>query len=429
MNPWRKHVLNGIGVFLAATIALAILGVITGQDSLWGSAMGSLLNTTLYGSVLWFTVRWLDEAKTRPMGIQSCCVLLMTMLLFQIAIWANPILSLTTGSTGGPHWDFIGKITLCGFAILGTGIPSLLGLSAWCQYGMKRTGWTSQIVAIITLGCWIVAILYDHNPIQEKMSGTGALLLGCGALASGILLGEKNKRWNIAQWIGVAGCFWLLLIGLMAIWVGKKDVTPAIWTGPLTVSLWIGFVSLSRLLIIPRQWRWMHPVSQSLAAVGLLAFFVLTCIEDQSRWDNPHATLPFFLSRGGLIAMILTIGLWLFMAVLNRANKKLPAEIIDPNIKTVDLTCPRCQRAQSVGVGQASCSQCGLKFKIDVYSPVCAKCGYVLYGIDLTACPDCGHPTPPTHTTPLPPLPTLPTLPTLSPTPIDSDTACPPTAS
>lgn len=407
MNPWRKRVLHGIGLLLIGTIALAILSILTGQSDLWSYAFLSLGIIAAYGSVFWFTVRWLDDPRTRPMGIQACAVMMVTLVLFQLAVWIEPLTTLLMQPQNQNYHFYsgwIGKMVAGGFAILGAGIASLVGLSSWCQFAMKRAGWASQITAITCAACWIAGILLDHaSSLDEKFGLSGFLALGVGALASGILLGEKAGRWTIAQWLGVAASLWVFLVGLTGIWLKRDVQTISIWTGPMAIALWIGFVSQTRMLTIPRSWKWMYPVSRSLAAVGLLALFVLTCIEAKGRLDNPTNTFPFILSRGGMILMLLAIGHLLFMAVLNRANKKLPSEIIDKEIKSVSLTCPRCQLTQNAGVGQAGCSQCGLKFKIEVYTPVCAKCGYVLYGTSLTACPDCGHALPPSATKANPP--------------------------
>ncbi|MCL2639713.1 MAG: hypothetical protein FWD53_02600 [Phycisphaerales bacterium] len=57
---------------------------------------------------------------------------------------------------------------------------------------------------------------------------------------------------------------------------------------------------------------------------------------------------------------------------------------------TVHLQCPRCKTFQDVSEGESVCHVCNLRFKFEVEEPVCAKCGYNLYNLTGSRCPECG---------------------------------------
>ncbi len=66
------------------------------------------------------------------------------------------------------------------------------------------------------------------------------------------------------------------------------------------------------------------------------------------------------------------------------ADSGLPMKI------EIGITCPRCERKQSIPTGGASCAGCGLMTHIKVEEPQCPKCGYSLAKLDADTCPECG---------------------------------------
>jgi hypothetical protein len=58
----------------------------------------------------------------------------------------------------------------------------------------------------------------------------------------------------------------------------------------------------------------------------------------------------------------------------------------------VELRCPRCATMQTVDAGASKCGACGLKFRIEIEEPRCAKCDYLLWQLPERRCPECGTP-------------------------------------
>jgi DNA-directed RNA polymerase subunit RPC12/RpoP len=44
-----------------------------------------------------------------------------------------------------------------------------------------------------------------------------------------------------------------------------------------------------------------------------------------------------------------------------------------------------------VCVGDSKCGNCGLKFRIEIEEPRCARCGYLLWQLTERRCPECGQ--------------------------------------
>jgi hypothetical protein len=76
------------------------------------------------------------------------------------------------------------------------------------------------------------------------------------------------------------------------------------------------------------------------------------------------------------------------IALLNRRFDAPPIQF--SSLKELQLTCPRCSKAQTLPLGNSACSQCGLKFSIQAAEPQCMQCGYLLYGLSTGRCPECG---------------------------------------
>jgi hypothetical protein len=58
----------------------------------------------------------------------------------------------------------------------------------------------------------------------------------------------------------------------------------------------------------------------------------------------------------------------------------------------ITLFCPRCRKKQSLELGGASCTSCGLRIEVRAEEPRCAKCDYLLYKLTSDVCPECGAP-------------------------------------
>ena len=62
----------------------------------------------------------------------------------------------------------------------------------------------------------------------------------------------------------------------------------------------------------------------------------------------------------------------------------------------LELTCPRCEAELTLPSGIARCSQYRFALLIEVEELRC-ECGYLLFRLETSRCPECGRGVPTTH--------------------------------
>jgi hypothetical protein len=96
--------------------------------------------------------------------------------------------------------------------------------------------------------------------------------------------------------------------------------------------------------------------------------------------------------------MIITGCLTFTLLILARMSRGANIDLSEPEATAIEtpqisLTCPRCQLAQQLPLGESHCGRCRLRFTIEVEEPRCTKCGFLLYKCTSENCPECGTPT------------------------------------
>ncbi len=103
--------------------------------------------------------------------------------------------------------------------------------------------------------------------------------------------------------------------------------------------------------------------------------------------NRPADLFVRLASATGIVAGCASVGLLVLAALSRRSEARAVAAV---KIDAVDLICPVCRKKQSIALGGASCSGCGLQINIQVEQPHCGHCGYILYGNPSGNCPECG---------------------------------------
>ncbi len=78
------------------------------------------------------------------------------------------------------------------------------------------------------------------------------------------------------------------------------------------------------------------------------------------------------------------------VGVLARINRGVDAEPGAFEMVNVSMSCPRCQKKQTLPLGDSRCGGCDLRIHIRVEEPRCTECGYLLYKLTSESCPECG---------------------------------------
>ena len=80
----------------------------------------------------------------------------------------------------------------------------------------------------------------------------------------------------------------------------------------------------------------------------------------------------------------------LAVLIMARLGQTAAAERMTTTSAQVELRCPRCLTGQTITAGKCACTACGLKFRLEIEEPRCAKCDYVLWQLPERRCPECG---------------------------------------
>jgi hypothetical protein len=176
-----------------------------------------------------------------------------------------------------------------------------------------------------------------------------------------------------------------LALLLCLIWIDRSHRYEALFKSSmiaivLAIALpHIGLIAMARLR---RSYVWVRVATVlAIAALGLL---IITMIIFEGEDEYLFRVM-------GAIAILDVCGT-LTVPVLHRVSAIKDPVSIEAPILEIGLTCPRCRQTQQVQVGRSQCAGCGLRLLIEIDEERCEACGYVLYGIESTRCPECGEP-------------------------------------
>jgi hypothetical protein len=218
------------------------------------------------------------------------------------------------------------------------------------------------------------------------------LLLGAYAFVSLLCVNLLcRRRRDVAGWIGLGTALLALIIwhpvGWIEIymWRAGFNTQSLILAGTMcsAAAVWCG------LYAVFRAHTWVNLGGQIAMAITLAlaaVFGMMTFIAGASapRQDAFWAVFGI-VGLLGMCGLLATMSL----ALMSRVRATGTGETISGKV-LVDLHCPRCASAQQMRTGLSRCTNCGLRIEIIVEEPVCV-CGYQLYQLTGTTCPECGR--------------------------------------
>lgn len=194
----------------------------------------------------------------------------------------------------------------------------------------------------------------------------------------------ERRAWRPLPEIGLATSVLAFLMMLVCIWAERVE-SHAFARATIVVSIAaFSFAHTALLLRIPTSARtdWLR--GATLICVWTLAAMLSAVI----IWDLTDEFWFRMLGAAGVLDASGSLAL-LILARLQQVSKTERLQTAAPQ---VELHCPRCTTPQRVDVGATACGVCGLKFRIEIEEPRCAKCDYVLWQLPERRCPECGTP-------------------------------------
>ncbi len=218
----------------------------------------------------------------------------------------------------------------------------------------------------------------------EHILATAASFAGTSILAL-LAVPTEQKRWRLVGHLGVAAAAIALTLSLIGIWVDpvwRSDFWKMLsvsWVLAVTFPH-LSMMSLARLRL---QWNWVRTGTVIVVAALALQIIVTIVLDIHAgdEWERGMGVLGI-ASGCGTVAV----------PILHKVSAIRLREAVRTTELTLQLTCPRCGKGQSLSVGKSKCADCGLGFSIEIEEENCKKCGYPLYKIESAVCPECGEP-------------------------------------
>ncbi len=279
--------------------------------------------------------------------------------------------------------------------ILGTlGVLALhSGIATACVHSLERRLWPalSRIgivvftvnFAVFVVLIWLPRVTWLPRDAIEREIATTLVLMAyyVGAIPPAAL--RERGRWIPLAFLGLTACAVGFGMAMLGFWADAiENDTYARLMG---VAALIAF-SLSHTCLLGR----VHITSTTVWVVrGTIVCVWLVAV----IWS--YAILAddfdeFMVRILGAAGVLDTCGS-LTLVVLARLKRVQKIEHLQTSAREIELTCPRCTKRQVVCAGDSKCRECGLRFRIEIEEPRCARCGYLLWQLTERRCPECGQ--------------------------------------
>ena len=263
------------------------------------------------------------------------------------------------------------------------------GIAMACVHSLERRRWPKLSVTGLVLFAANFALLItciwwgrlSGDSLPKGMSTTGALIVLYILAIPGASLQERR----VYPLLGLAGlltCVVAFAMTLTCIWAEHADNEAFAKATAIAAIIAFSFAHTALLAHVPASLavRWLLGVA--LFSLWTVAAMVSAAIIWELQADGWYRVM----GAVGVVDASASLAL-IIMALLRRVGKVEKLQSADVQ---VELHCPRCTTLQKVAVGASRCSACGLKFRLEVEEPRCAKCDYLLWQLTERRCPECG---------------------------------------
>ena len=252
------------------------------------------------------------------------------------------------------------------------------------------------LLGLIGLGMLtgIAVLLLPRNTLPDELLATIAI---SGLYALGLLVVfSAGARMVRTRWIALAGTAASFAGYMVVLWfegvLGWQTVE-RVMRGS-TVALVLAFAMTQRLLLVPLKPR--VPAGRAARRAGLIAGGVTALMAAWGLvfvdWIWNEELYARLLGVAAIVGAGGTIGAGIVWFFERRPEHDEPG-VLGEGVP-VRLTCPRCAGPiEARSNREARCGGCRLKVRVEIEEPRCA-CGYLLYELVGSVCPECGKEVP-----------------------------------
>ncbi len=245
-------------------------------------------------------------------------------------------------------------------------------------------------VALCSVAGIYVLIGGNLGWFESRVLGTSVLMAVACLLGWAAALPLARNRWRPAAVAALLAILAAVAVWLVEIWdllesrayVGFYQTMEKCLISVSVVAGLTTHIALLGLAKLRTGYEWVR-----LAAVCVSVLLLLLVLADV--WMDIAESEIW---RGYGVLIILGVCGSITVMVLHRISGLRTTEGLATVRGMLTLTCPRCSHAQQLPAGKSRCARCGLGFHIEILEDQCRKCGYPLYQLESTVCPECGTP-------------------------------------
>jgi len=371
VSDLRKVILKILLGSLAVAAVAGILGVFVARDVIW-RVVGTGFLTAVAALLMLPLSHMIDRHTMRAAGLLGMSAVVVEFTLILMLIWELAGVFGSSWRVEQALWSTAGIVA--GSTVAAMGCLLALHRSDIRIAGMVGLAMTAVfvVVSMIATGTWLAAAAVDH-----EWWATAATVPVVGLLSMAALVGVGGGDRRHWRWAGVAAAVATGIIMLVDFWANKSD--EKILSLFLAAGIYVAWANLIvRVPLKPGQ-RWLLYGTLGSGAVSILLTELIV-------FDVHHEIVLRGAGATGIVAACGTMAL----ALLARLNRRVDFRSTSDEWASVVLSCPRCRRKQTIGLGGATCKACGLRIDVRVEEPSCANCGYLLYKLTSDVCPECG---------------------------------------
>ena len=253
------------------------------------------------------------------------------------------------------------------------------------------------LVAALVFGCIcvVIAVLIDgfnDDWITMRLVITPTIVLFCGCIGlMGAMIHQTGRlvgyiRVMLALLLVTCG-FWLTVSWSSTLQASSQADTYARIGISLTMVL-MGMMFSAQLLIVETKYTFVRLAARVLVA-SIGGIVVVSMILLWTEWWFPYG--GYVGTVTGIWGSLTVIGALIVpMLARNLAKPRVPTSESIATRVALEFSCPRCRAEQQRPTGLVRCGECGFALLIEIQEPRCV-CGYLLYKLRGTTCPECGR--------------------------------------
>lgn len=249
-------------------------------------------------------------------------------------------------------------------------------------------GFLVSIAACGLVGVYCL-LIGSFGQFQAKVLGTTAAVATASILGLASAIPWERRRWHPIGPFGAVSVTAALILLLILIWADRWLSSQGVIRNFVRVmgtacvaGVALPHVALLSLARLRRSYQWVRTATLcTIAALGLEITYLI--------WAEPHG--DEWIRLTGVLSIAVACGT-IAVPILHRVSRIRTREAVRTVELLLTVTCPRCGLAQQLPVGRSACTQCKLRFVIEIEEETCDTCGYPLYQLTSANCLECGTP-------------------------------------